>query len=195
MYAHPAGINLDSLDKDPLENEKPSLPANTYQSDWKQHKTENSEAEANARKIKLEKLVKLDNKKTELKSISTPTSSTKKNRLEEMKIFSTPSSSAKKRQQKHPPSTSKTKRPMLFPEDENNSSHVLLNKKPKPETSQPKIAPDKNKSKPFNELLKGVTFAMSGYVNPLRAQIRERGLAMGAKYMSDWDSARCTHLV
>jgi len=42
--------------------------------------------------------------------------------------------------------------------------------------------------------MEGVFFAISGYQNPLRGQIRELGLEMGARYRPDWDSS-CTHLV
>lgn len=49
----------------------------------------------------------------------------------------------------------------------------------------------------FNErsqTLKGVVFALSGYVNPLRSEIRDKGLKMGAKYRPDWTD-ECTHLM
>lgn len=51
--------------------------------------------------------------------------------------------------------------------------------------------------KRFNErshTLKGVVFALSGYVNPLRSEIRDKGLKMGAKYRPDWTD-ECTHLM
>ena len=49
----------------------------------------------------------------------------------------------------------------------------------------------------FNErsqTLSGVVFALSGYVNPLRSEIRDKGLKMGAKYRPDWTDD-CTHLM
>lgn len=66
----------------------------------------------------------------------------------------------------------------------------------------------------FDELLKGIVFVISGiqvkyaltYIlklciqkksllqNPKRAEIREKGLKMGAKYKPDWDDT-CTHLM
>ena len=49
-------------------------------------------------------------------------------------------------------------------------------------------------SVPFREILKGVTFALSGYQNPLRGAVRDKALEMGAKYKPDWDST-CTHLI
>ena len=46
----------------------------------------------------------------------------------------------------------------------------------------------------FSELLRGVHFTISGFQNPLRGQIRQKGLDLGAKYHGDWNSS-CTHLV
>lgn len=39
-----------------------------------------------------------------------------------------------------------------------------------------------------------VVFALSGFVNPMRSDLRDKALEMGAKYKGDWDST-CTHLV
>lgn len=46
----------------------------------------------------------------------------------------------------------------------------------------------------FNQLLKGVVLVISGIQNPTRSDIRNKALAMGAKYKADWDSS-CTHLM
>lgn len=48
--------------------------------------------------------------------------------------------------------------------------------------------------KPFKRLLEGVVLVISGIQNPGRGQIRDKALAMGAKYKPDWD-ANCTHLM
>ncbi|XP_067012024.2 DNA repair protein XRCC1 isoform X2 [Anabrus simplex] len=48
--------------------------------------------------------------------------------------------------------------------------------------------------KPFNKLLEGVVFVISGYQNPERSNVRSMALEMGAKYKPDWDNS-CTHLV
>ena len=48
--------------------------------------------------------------------------------------------------------------------------------------------------KPFNRLLEKVVLVISGIQNPERGSIRDKALAMGAKYKSDWD-ANCTHLM
>ena len=47
---------------------------------------------------------------------------------------------------------------------------------------------------PFERLMAGVVFALSGYENPLRARIRDCALAMGAQYRTDWTTG-CTHLM
>ena len=49
-----------------------------------------------------------------------------------------------------------------------------------------KILP--KKVAPFGELFKGVVFAISGFQNPLRGEIRQKALEMGAKYEGDWSS-------
>ncbi|XP_054035348.1 DNA repair protein XRCC1-like [Dryobates pubescens] len=43
-------------------------------------------------------------------------------------------------------------------------------------------------------VLGGVVFALSGFENPLRSQLREAALGLGATYSPDWTEA-CTHLV
>lgn len=56
-----------------------------------------------------------------------------------------------------------------------------------------KIKPEKP-CPPFDQLLGGVVFTLSGYQNPLRGRVRDKALEMGAKYRPDWDSS-CTHLI
>jgi len=58
----------------------------------------------------------------------------------------------------------------------------------KPVQSKPR------KFAPFSDLLKGVVFTISGFQNPLRGQIRQKALEMGAKYTGDWNNS-CTHLI
>uniref|UniRef100_A0A8C4QIK6 DNA repair protein XRCC1 n=1 Tax=Eptatretus burgeri TaxID=7764 RepID=A0A8C4QIK6_EPTBU len=55
---------------------------------------------------------------------------------------------------------------------------------PKP-TSQPQE---------IGDILKGVVFVLSGFQNPFRAEIRDKAVSMGAKYMPDW-GPNCTHLI
>ncbi len=67
-----------------------------------------------------------------------------------------------------------------------------------PEPKRPKVEETK-KSKPVKKvllehLLNGVVFSISGIQNPERADIRQNGLALGAKYRPDWGQG-CTHLI
>lgn len=48
---------------------------------------------------------------------------------------------------------------------------------------------------PYKELLKGINFSLSGYVNPERTELRELAVAMGAKYFPKFDPKINTHLV
>ncbi|KAK9511674.1 hypothetical protein O3M35_000293 [Rhynocoris fuscipes] len=52
----------------------------------------------------------------------------------------------------------------------------------------------KREERPFNQLMNGVVFAMSGYENPLRSELRNKALAMGARYEFNWN-CNCTHLI
>lgn len=58
-----------------------------------------------------------------------------------------------------------------------------------------KVPKKKNKKNvPFNEILKGVVFVLSGYENPQRGKIRDLGISMGAQYSASWNNS-CTHLI
>lgn len=48
--------------------------------------------------------------------------------------------------------------------------------------------------KPFHKLLEGVVLVISGIQNPERGHLRDKALAMGAKYKPDWCDG-CTHLM
>lgn len=64
-------------------------------------------------------------------------------------------------------------------------------------TKKAKIEPSPRAStqrKVFNKLFEGVIFTISGYQNPLRGELRQKALDMGAKYRPDW-SQDCTHLI
>jgi hypothetical protein len=50
------------------------------------------------------------------------------------------------------------------------------------------LAVDKSK------LMKNVVFVLSGFQNPLRAELRNKATKMGAVYNDDWDES-CTHLM
>lgn len=55
----------------------------------------------------------------------------------------------------------------------------------------------KKHRKPFNKLFDDISFALSGYVNPHRDEIRSKALKMGAKFIANPDTAnnKCTHLI
>ncbi|ESN98732.1 hypothetical protein HELRODRAFT_188891 [Helobdella robusta] len=53
-------------------------------------------------------------------------------------------------------------------------------------TTKPKVS--------FHRLMDDVRFVLSGFQNPLRSQLRDKALDMGAKYEADW-SKNCTHLI
>jgi len=69
-------------------------------------------------------------------------------------------------------------------------------KEAKKKEKQPAAAAKINQIKfaAFPDLMKGVVFTISGFQNPLRGEIRQKALEMGAKYCGDWNSS-CTHLV
>ncbi len=47
---------------------------------------------------------------------------------------------------------------------------------------------------PLSKILDGVVFVLSGFKNPFRGKLREKGVEMGGVYQADWDPS-CTHLV
>ncbi|CAG2111492.1 unnamed protein product [Medioppia subpectinata] len=69
-----------------------------------------------------------------------------------------------------------------------------------PSSSSPKaVPPPKRQWKPktnvpFDKLMSKVVFALSGFVNPKRGDLRDKAIQMGAKYRPDW-SQSCTHLI
>ena len=66
----------------------------------------------------------------------------------------------------------------------------------KPHSSKSLIAQRKTLriTKVFSNLFDDVVFAISGYENPTRSEIRRKAVEMGARYKQDWDSS-CTHLM
>ncbi|XP_024270216.1 DNA repair protein XRCC1 [Oncorhynchus tshawytscha] len=70
---------------------------------------------------------------------------------------------------------------------------------PKPEAkSRPKPSKAQSSSSeapvPVNKIMEGVVFVLSGFQNPFRGDLRDKALAMGAKYHSDW-TPDATHLI
>ena len=45
-----------------------------------------------------------------------------------------------------------------------------------------------------DKVLTGVTFALSGFKNPYRGELRDKATALGARYAPDWGPS-CTHLM
>lgn len=65
--------------------------------------------------------------------------------------------------------------------------------------SKPEPKPKRQKSEtvqqvPFNQIMEGVVFVLSGFQNPFRGELREKALEMGAKYQPDWTPVS-THLM
>ncbi|XP_041081741.1 DNA repair protein XRCC1-like [Polyodon spathula] len=70
-----------------------------------------------------------------------------------------------------------------------------------PQEKKPRKQEEKRKSKTkgsteteFSRLLEGTVFVLSGFQNPFRAELRDKALALGAKYRSDW-TPDSTHLI
>ena len=77
------------------------------------------------------------------------------------------------------------------PTDHSSYSSVIAVLSPPPPGPPPG---DSLSSISFTGIMAGVTFALSGFKNPLRGQLRDKALAMGAKYEPDW-GPHCSHLV
>lgn len=60
--------------------------------------------------------------------------------------------------------------------------------------SEPSSSKKNVKRKEFKQFMSDVVFTISGFQNPLRGEIRQKALEMGAKYRGDWDGS-CTHLI
>lgn len=77
-------------------------------------------------------------------------------------------------------------------------SEEEVKKKSDEATKSSSVSPSKKEQARRNNdpktILRGVIFALSGFQNPLRTEIRDKGMKMGAKYRPDWTDD-CTHLV
>ncbi|CAH8845963.1 unnamed protein product [Trichobilharzia szidati] len=71
------------------------------------------------------------------------------------------------------------------------SSASSSSQTPKASEGQRTMKPSQSAS---NKPLSHVIFTLSGYQNPLRSQIRDKALELGAKYRQDW-TTDCTHLI
>uniref|UniRef100_A0A8C2HLF9 DNA repair protein XRCC1 n=1 Tax=Cyprinus carpio TaxID=7962 RepID=A0A8C2HLF9_CYPCA len=71
--------------------------------------------------------------------------------------------------------------------------HESPKSKPEPKP-KPKPKPKSAEPVPFNRILEGVVFVLSGFQNPFRGELRDTALAMGARYRPDW-TPDSTHLI
>ncbi|XP_036319922.1 DNA repair protein XRCC1 isoform X1 [Rhagoletis pomonella] len=89
---------------------------------------------------------------------------------------------------------------VLNTEQADNNKNTLIEIKKIKDTKSQSVECVKNEiRKPqlfrsFNQLLKGTIVVISGIQNPERSSLRDKALAMGAKYRTDW-GAGCTHLI
>nr|XP_033497277.1 DNA repair protein XRCC1 [Epinephelus lanceolatus] len=86
------------------------------------------------------------------------------------------------------PSTAKVS-PAQRPPDKKRES--LSKPEPKPKPKQQKAS---TQQVPFQRMMEGVVFVLSGFQNPFRGELREKALDMGAKYRPDW-TPDSTHLI
>ncbi|MFT7800502.1 D(2) dopamine receptor A-like [Arapaima gigas] len=106
-------------------------------------------------------------------SSSEPSSSTSKVRSKPS-TASTPS-----------PSSTKTSSAQKTPESKKKESKVKPELKPKAKSTE---------FVPMDQILEGVVVVLSGFQNPFRGELRDKALAMGAKYRPDW-TPDATHLI
>ncbi|XP_040900385.1 DNA repair protein XRCC1 [Toxotes jaculatrix] len=66
--------------------------------------------------------------------------------------------------------------------------------KSEPKPKQQKTKSEGSQQVPFNRIMEGVVFVLSGFQNPFRGELREKALDMGAKYRPDW-TPDSTHLI
>eukprot|EP00095_Tigriopus_kingsejongensis_P001221 snap_masked-scaffold1412_size42778-processed-gene-0.4 protein:Tk01221 transcript:snap_masked-scaffold1412_size42778-processed-gene-0.4-mRNA-1 annotation:"dna repair protein xrcc1" len=83
-------------------------------------------------------------------------------------------------------------RPARKPRVSQSTPSSTATKSSRPPKNTPKASP--KAMRPFKRLLEGVIFTISGYQNPLRGELRQKALTMGANYRSDW-SSDCSHLI
>ena len=78
--------------------------------------------------------------------------------------------------------------------DDEDDSKPSSSDKSKTPVSKSKISTPGTPKRDVSEVLSEVVFVLSGFQNPLRSDIREIGLSMGAQYRPDWCS-EATHLI
>ncbi|XP_066534227.1 DNA repair protein XRCC1 isoform X2 [Hoplias malabaricus] len=88
----------------------------------------------------------------------------------------------------HTPSPSTTKGKTATSDKKTPEQKSEIKPKPKPRS---KPTPEQV---PLNRIMEGVVFVLSGFQNPFRGELRDKALAMGAKYRPDW-TPDSTHLI
>uniref|UniRef100_A0A673A491 DNA repair protein XRCC1 n=1 Tax=Sphaeramia orbicularis TaxID=375764 RepID=A0A673A491_9TELE len=88
------------------------------------------------------------------------------------------------------PAVSPETSPAPRPAEKKRESHPKPEAKPK----QQKAKSENAQQVPFNRIMEGVVFVLSGFQNPFRGELREKALDMGAKYRPDW-TPDSTHLI
>lgn len=92
------------------------------------------------------------------------------------------------------PKPKKFNKPSTSKENSSVKKEIISKSNERASKDQGKTSLKTKKFLKFNEFLKGVNFAISGFQNPSRGEIRQKALDMGARYHGDWSST-CTHLV
>lgn len=93
---------------------------------------------------------------------------------------------------------STSKNPLSNKKPPNKNASEIINKPSTSKTPEPvkkKIQTGgKMKKVVIGGIMEKVVIVLSGFVNPMRSDLRDKALDMGAKYKGDWDKS-CTHLV
>ena len=173
----------DSNDKSLISAPKPSVAATMRQSDT-------SLAEMTL------KTAKKEDKKRKLEITPAAKEEIKKRRVERDFPSRTSLPGETEEQRSESPKLKKINKPSTFKENKagNKEKPLRDNLSPSQQTKTDKTSMKKKTFLKFNEFFKGVNFAISGFQNPLRGEIRQKALDMGARYHGDWNSS-CTHLV
>ncbi|KAF7670448.1 hypothetical protein LDENG_00074520 [Lucifuga dentata] len=98
---------------------------------------------------------------------------------------------------KHKPSPASTPSPStakVSPAQKSPDKKRESQSKSEPKPKQHKAKPPSAEQVPFNRIMEGVVFVLSGFQNPFRGELREKALDMGAKYRPDW-TPDSTHLI
>ncbi|XP_047664750.1 DNA repair protein XRCC1 isoform X2 [Tachysurus fulvidraco] len=106
---------------------------------------------------------------------------------------------SKERQDAPPPPAKKHTRPPkpITPNSEHTSPSTKtasISQKTPVQKSSVKPRPLASEPVPFCQIMEGVVFVLSGFQNPFRAELRDKAVSMGARYLPDW-TPDSTHLI